>query len=178
MADLSSQTSHSNQPTTARELRKRLTGAWKLESYMYLSVPPSSNTPFHPMTKNVQGMILYTADGYMSAQMQIPGQTRFDIGEASEAEWAECARRYFGYSGPYYISEEENGKVVLKHEFRVSYRPDLAGDIQVRGWRFEDDGQLLILGGEEPTMIKVSCLLISSSLLLVINQMLKELPFL
>ena len=100
-------------------------------------------------------MILYTPDGYMSAQMQIPGQTRFRLGEAKEAEWAECARRYFGHSGPYHISEEQ-GKLNLKHEFRISYRPDLAGDIQLRGWRFEDDGQLLILGGEEPTQIKVS----------------------
>jgi hypothetical protein len=86
--------------------------------------------------------------------MQIPGQTKFEIGKAKEAEWAECARRYFGYSGSYHISEEA-GKVVLKHEFRISYRPDLAGDVQVRGWRFEEDGKLLILGGEEPTMIKV-----------------------
>jgi hypothetical protein len=146
-----------NQPTSAAELRVRLVGAWKLESYVYLAVPPSTTKPFHPMTRNVQGMILYTPDGYMSAQMQIPGQPKFEVGKAKEAEWAECARRYFGYSGPYNISEED-GKVVLKHEFRISYRPDLAGDIQVRGWRFEEDGKLLILGGEEPTMIKVGFL--------------------
>jgi hypothetical protein len=144
-----------HQPTSAVELRACLTGAWKLESYVYLAVPPSTSRPFHPMTRNVQGMILYTPDGYMSAQMQIPGQNKFSLGEAKEAEWAECARRYFGYSGPYHISEE-NEKVVLKHEFRISYRPDLTGDVQLRGWRFEDDGQLLILGGEEPTLIKVS----------------------
>ena len=146
--------SPSYQPTSAAELRSWLTGAWKLESYVYLAVPPSSTRPFYPMTRNVQGMILYTPDGYMSAQMQIPGQTRFTVGQAKEAEWAECARRYFGYSGPYHISEEM-GKITLKHEFRISYRPDLANDVQVRGWRFEEDGKLLILGGEEPTEIKV-----------------------
>jgi hypothetical protein len=151
---MSSQPSFS-QPTGAAELRACLIGAWKLESYVYLAVPPSTTKPFHPMTRNVQGMILYTPDGYMSAQMQIPGQTTFGVGRAKEAEWAECARRYFGYSGPYYITEEDD-RIVLKHEFRISYRPDLAGDVQVRGWRFEESGSLLVLGGEEPTMIKVS----------------------
>jgi len=142
------------QPSSPSSLRACLVGAWKLESYVYLAVSPSTTRPFYPMTKNVQGIIMYTPDGYMSAQMSIPGQGKFEVSKAKEAEWAECARRYFGYSGPYHISEE-NGKVVLKHEFRISYRPDLAGDIQVRGWKFEENGKLLVLGGEEPTMIKV-----------------------
>ncbi|KIW05538.1 uncharacterized protein PV09_03418 [Verruconis gallopava] len=148
-----SSSASTNHPTCADELRASLVGGWKLESYVYVALPPSTTGPFHPMTKKVQGILLYTPDGYMSAQMQIPGQPKFEVGKASEAQWAECARRYFGYSGPYHI-REENGTVTLRHEFRISYRPDLSGDVQIRSWRFEEGGNVLILGSEEPTMVR------------------------
>jgi len=140
--------------TTASSLRAALVGAWKLESYMSLAVAPSNARPVYPMTKSVQGMILYTPDGYMSAQMLIPGQPRFEISKAREAEWAECGKRYFAYSGPYYVSED-GGKVRLRHGMKISNRPDMVGEIQLRDWRFEDEGKLLILGNDEPTEVKV-----------------------
>ena len=144
-----------NPPNTASELRFRLIGAWQLESYMSVPVSPTSaSKPTYPMTKNVQGMILYTSDGYMSAQLNIPGQKAFNIDEASESQWAEAAKRYFGYCGPYYISEE-GGKVRLRHGFRIVNRPNLVKDIQIRAWRFEDEGKLLVLSSEEPEEVKV-----------------------
>jgi len=106
------------------------------------------------MTKNVQGMILYTADGYMSAQLSIPGQKHFRVEEASESQWAEAAKRHFGYCGPYYITEEE-GKVRLRHGFRLANRPNLVKEIQIRAWRFEDEGKSLVLSNEEPEEVKV-----------------------
>jgi hypothetical protein len=106
------------------------------------------------MTKNVQGMILYTSDGYMSAQLWIPGQPAFTTESGTESQWAEAGKRYFGYCGPYYISEEDN-KVRLRHGFRISNRPDLVKEIQIRAWRFEDEGTLLILSSEEPMEVKV-----------------------
>lgn len=122
---------------------------------MSLPVSPNSlSRPTYPMTKNVQGMILYTSDGYMSAQLWIPGQPAFTPDSASEAQWAETGKRYFAYGGPYYISEEE-GKVKLRHGFRIASRPDLVNEIQIRAWRFEDEGKLLILSSEEPTEVKV-----------------------
>lgn len=144
-----------NPPKTASELRFRILGAWQLESYMSIPISPTSpSKPSYPMTKNVQGMILYTPDGYMSAQLSIPGQKSFIVEEASEPQWAEAAKRYFGYSGPYYITEEED-EVRLRHGFRIANRPNLVKQIQLRTWRFEDEGKLLVLSSDEPEEVKV-----------------------
>ena len=156
MAKMSSQTSRFYQPTTAADLRVRLTGAWKLESYVYLAVAPSTTRPFYPMTRKVQGMILYTPDGYMSAQFLIPGQQTFKRGTGEEAQWAEAGKRFFAYSGPYYITNEGLGREeILRHTFQVCNLPGWIGDIQIRTCRFEENGEVLVLGSEEPTEIKV-----------------------
>jgi len=110
------------------------------------------------MTKQVTGIILYTPQGYMSAQLRIPGQKKFTPGKAGDAEWAEAGRRYFAYSGPYYITEEPSGKLTLKHGFQVCNLPGSVGDVEPRAWRFEEDGKLLVLGSDEPTEFQVSVL--------------------
>lgn len=99
---------------------------------------------------------MYTPDGYMSAQMLIPGQQSFKRGEGEEPQWAEAGKRFFAYCGPYYISDEGTGREeILRHTFQVCNLPGWIGDVQVRTHRFEEDGQVLVLGSEEPTEIKV-----------------------
>jgi len=141
-------------PTTASALRSHLVGAWSLQSYVSLAVPPFSGHPIHPMTKSVQGMIVYTPDGYMSAQMYIPGQVKFEVSTAKESDWAEAGRRYFAYSGPFFVMEED-GELKLRHNMRICSRPDMVGDVQLRDWRFEEDGKLLILSSEGSSTVKV-----------------------
>lgn len=142
-------------------LRQKLVGTWRLESYTAYPTPSSTiQRPTFPMTKNVTGFIMYTPDGYMSAQFLIPGQQAFQRGQGDEAQWAEAGKRFFAYSGPYYISSEGLGREeVLRHTFQVCNLPGWVGDIQIRTHRFEEDGQVLVLGSEEPSEIKV-CLLI------------------
>ncbi|KAJ9621537.1 hypothetical protein H2203_007024 [Taxawa tesnikishii (nom. ined.)] len=143
-------------PPPEPPLRQRLIGAWRLESYIAMPTPSSTiQRPTYPMTKNVTGLILYTPDGYMSAQMLIPGQEKFQRGKGEEAQWAEAGKRCFSYAGPYYISNEGSGREeVLRHTFQVCNLPGWIGDIQIRTWNFEEDGQVLVLGSEEPTEIK------------------------
>ena len=144
-------------PPPPEPLRQRLVGAWKLESYIAYPTPGSRiQRPTYPMTKNVTGFIMYTPDGYMSAQMLIPGQQSFKRGEGEEPQWAEAGKRFFAYSGPYYISNEGSGREeILRHTFQVCNLPGWIGDIQIRTHRFEEDGQVLVTGSEEPTEIKV-----------------------
>jgi len=97
---------------------------------------------------------MYTPDGYMSAQISIPGQQKFESGTASESDWAECGKRYFAYSGPFFVTEED-GKVKLRHNMRIGNRPSMVGDVQLRAWRFEEVGKLLILSSEEAKEVKV-----------------------
>ncbi|KAF2718495.1 hypothetical protein K431DRAFT_287647 [Polychaeton citri CBS 116435] len=137
-------------------LRQRIVGAWKLESYIaYPTAESAIQRPTYPMTKNVSGFIMYTPDGYMSAQMLIPGQQSFKRGEGEEAQWAEAGKRFFGYCGPYYISDEGSGREeVLRHTFQVCNLPGWIGDVQIRTHSLEEDGEVLVLGSEEPTEIK------------------------
>ncbi|QIW96325.1 hypothetical protein AMS68_001843 [Peltaster fructicola] len=143
-------------PTPEPSLRSKIIGAWKLESYVAHPTPESTiQRPTYPMTKNVTGFIMYTPDGYMSAQMLIPGQQSFKRGEGEEPQWAEAAKRCFSYCGPYYITDEGPGREeVLRHTFQVCNLPGWIGDVQVRTHRFEEDGQVLVLGSEEPSEIK------------------------
>ena len=138
-------------------LRQKLIGTWRLESYTAYPTPNSTiQRPTFPMTKNVTGFIMYTPDGYMSAQFLIPGQQSFRRGEGEEAQWAEAGKRFFAYSGPYYITNEGLGREeILRHTFQVCNLPGWISDIQVRTHRFEEDGTVLVLGSEEPTEIKV-----------------------
>jgi hypothetical protein len=151
----------STSPPPEPSLRERIIGAWKLESYIAYPTPESPiQRPTFPMTKNVTGFIMYTPDGYLSAQMLIPGQHSFKRGEGEEPQWAEAGKRFFAYCGPYYISNEGAGREeILRHTFQVCNLPGWIGDVQVRTHRFEEDGQVLVLGSEEPTEIKVRFLL-------------------
>lgn len=145
-------------PPPQLPLRQRLIGAWRLESYVALPTPSCKiQRPTYPMTKNVTGLIMYSPDGYMSAQMLTPGQQSFKRGEGEEAQWAEAGKRCFCYAGPYYISNEGYGRnEVLRHTFQVCNLPGWIGDIQIRTWQFEEDDNVLVLGSEEPAEIKVS----------------------
>ena len=99
---------------------------------------------------------MYTPDGYMSAQMLIPGQQTFKRGEGEDAQWTEAAKRFFAYSGPYYISNEGfTREETLRHTFQICNLPGWIGDIQIRTHRFEENGEVLVLGSEEPAEIKV-----------------------
>jgi hypothetical protein len=97
---------------------------------------------------------MYTPDGYLSAQISIPGQQKFEAVTANESDWAECGKRYFAYSGPFFVTEED-GKVKLRHNMRIGNRPAMVGDVQLRAWRFEEDGRLLVLSSEEAKEVKV-----------------------
>lgn len=63
----------------AQGLRERLIGAWKLVSYV--ERPVDGSAPFYPMGEEPQGIIMYTPDGYMSAQLMHPGRPRFASGD-------------------------------------------------------------------------------------------------
>lgn len=145
-------------PPPQRPLRQRLIGTWRLEAYVAYPTPTCRfQRPTFPMTKNVTGLIMYTPDGYMSAQMLIPGQMSFKRGEGEEPQWAEAGKRSFSYAGPYYISDEGIGRgEILRHTFQICNLPGWLGDIQVRTWKFEEDDNVLVLGSEEPTEIRVS----------------------
>jgi len=135
-------------------LRQQLLGAWELISYVVYSEKSASDV-FYPLGKDARGIIMYTADGYMSAQLQRPGQEDFATAKSpvdgSESELAESAKKYIGYTGPFYL--DETGPVpVLQHHFSVSSFPNWLGDTQKRVVRL--DGDQLVLSLDTPVELK------------------------
>lgn len=77
----------------ADALRDRLVGAWRLDEF---SVAAQDGTV--SLGEDVEGLIVYTPDGYMSAQLMEPGPSgEFMPGTLEED--AAAAAGYIAYSG-------------------------------------------------------------------------------
>lgn len=100
------------------------------------------------MGKDVQGIIMYTPDGYMSAQLRRPGQPSFEDDEfngGSPEEWEETDRNYLAYTGPFYI-DESGSEPLLQHHMTPCSFPNWQGNTQRRLVKItEEDGGHLSL---------------------------------
>ncbi len=126
-------------------LRDQLIGAWTLVSFVLKPVDGSAET--FPMGETPMGVIMYTPDGYMSAQLTRPGRRPFASGdwlEGTDEEYREAAT-YLAYSGPFHVDEE---KKTLTHSMFVSLFPNWTGQTQPRVVKIE--GDMLHLSTESP----------------------------
>jgi len=130
-----------------RGLREQLIGAWKLVSYA--AHPVDGSAPFFPLGESPSGIILYTPDGFMSAQLMSDGRAPFASGdwfEATSEEYRAEASTYIAYSGRFEVDEE---KKTLSHSMFVSLFPNWIGQTQPRLVAIE--GDQLHLATESPT---------------------------
>ena len=139
-----------------KSLRDRLIGAWELVDYSAFS-PDDPASKLYPMGKDAKGVIMYTSSGYMSAQLQIPGQPPFqsgDISGGSKDELAEAGKNYLAYTGPFYL-DETGDEPLLQHHMSNSSFPNWFGNTQRRVVSISDDGdgEYLTLGPEAPAMV-------------------------
>jgi hypothetical protein len=119
----------------AKSLRDQLIGAWKLVSYV--EKPLDGSAPFYPMGENPMGIIMYTPDGYMSAQLMRPDRKPFPSGDwfgGTTDEYREEATTYIAYSGPFHVDEEHK---TLTHSMFVSMFPNWTGQTQPRVVKIE-----------------------------------------
>jgi hypothetical protein len=75
------------------------------------------------MGEKAQGIIMYTPDGYMSAQLMTPRRRSFASGDwfkSTPSEFAEEASGYIAYSGPFHVDEARRA---LNHSMNVSLFP-------------------------------------------------------
>jgi hypothetical protein len=134
--------------TAADDLRANLIGAWTLESYESRSIDGSSVT--YPLGRDAQGIIMYTPDGYMSAQLMRSGRTPFrhdDADSAERDELAAAAGGYFSYAGPYTVVRDG----LIAHHVALSLIPNWIGTTLYRAARL--NGSRLELSPPEPTLI-------------------------
>ena len=130
----------------AKSLREELLGAWKLVSFEERPVDGSASE--YPMTEEPMGLLLYTADGYVSAQLMRPGRKPLESDEwfrGSDEEFREEASGYVAYSGEFHVDEATRS---LTHSMFVSLFPNWLGQTQPRAVRVEGDD--LYLGSVTP----------------------------
>jgi hypothetical protein len=130
----------------ATTLREQLIGAWKLVSYV--AKPTDGSPQLYPMGENPMGIILYTADGYMSAQLMSAERRSFASGDwyrGTDEEYKAEATTYLAYSGPFHVDEETR---TLTHSMFVSLFPNWVGQTQPRVVSIENG--ILCLGTKAP----------------------------
>jgi hypothetical protein len=111
-------------------LREQLVGAWKLVSFVERDVETGIEN--RPWGERPLGLILYTPDGYVSAQLQGPNRTPFATEHplrGTPEEYAGAGSSYIAYSGRYFVEEDTKS---LSHEMEVSLFPNWFGQRQMR----------------------------------------------
>jgi len=120
----------------AEGLRNRLIGAWRLAEF---SVIARDGSVTHPMGEDLEGLIIYSPDGYMSGQLMKLGRPAYasgDMDHGTTDELAAAAAGYLAYSGPFYVDEEA---ATLRHHMSVSLFPNWIGDTQERFVELDGD---------------------------------------
>lgn len=132
----------------ASPLREQLVGAWRLVSYEVR--PRDGSALVYPLGRDARGWLLYTPDGYMSAQLMAAGRPAFaegDLQRGTADEYAAAARGYIAYSGPFRVDDDGT----LTHEMDVSLFPNWIDNIQQRVAVL--DGDRLRLGPVAPVRL-------------------------
>jgi Lipocalin-like domain len=114
-------------------IREQLAGCWRLVGY---EVTAGEGTTDRPLGDNPLGTILYTPDGYMSAQLARPGPYAGDD---------EPDGYYIAYSGPYDVDEQAR---TVTHHVVVSVIPSWLGTAQVRQVLFREPGTLVLTAAD------------------------------
>jgi hypothetical protein len=130
----------------SKTLREQLVGAWRLVSYVEKDV--ETGVEDSPMGEKPEGIIMYTPDGYVSAQLCTSGRHNFADGDqyrGTPAEYVDAASSYMAYSGPFYLDE---AKHLLQHEMNISLFPNWKGQRQIRIFALDDN--VLHLGTDKP----------------------------
>jgi Lipocalin-like domain len=91
-------------------LREAILGAWELVSFVVRDVATGEDR--HPLGAAPRGLILYTADGHMSAQL-------------AESDMS----GYVAYGGRFSVNEETS---TLHHDVTISMMPELLAQPQFR----------------------------------------------
>jgi hypothetical protein len=118
-------------------LRDQLIGAWKLVSY--IEKPVDGSAPFYPFGETPQGIIMYTPDGFMSAQLCHPDRAPFASGDwfkGTPKEYEAEASSYIAYTGPFNVDEQQQ---TLTHSMFISLFPNWQGQTQPRVVKIEGD---------------------------------------
>jgi hypothetical protein len=119
-----------------------LVGAWSLESY---TDTIEAVEAVHPLGLNPRGLLIYTSNGFMSAQLMswVPPQLKAgDRNAAMRSESQEKEDSFIGYCGEYEFDEVT---ATVYHMPSVSFVPSLIGQRLIRQVKLDGDRLTLTL---------------------------------
>jgi hypothetical protein len=107
----------------------QLVGVWTLVSY---TDEQPDGEDIYPLGPQPRGFLIYTADGFVSAQLMKSGRSAFhssDWHRGTPEEYRESGSGYIAYCGNYEV-DEEKAKVI--HTPSVALMPNLINRLQCR----------------------------------------------
>jgi Lipocalin-like domain len=122
---------------------EQLVGTWQLQRWQ---CSYEDGTTTEPFGVGAEGLLLYSADGWMSACIMAPGRPPLSTPnprEAPEGERAAAFDGYFSYAGRWRIVD---GRV--QHEVTLALNPGMVGTLQLRDAELSGHG--LTLSATEP----------------------------
>ena len=123
---------------------RQLVGVWTLVAYTD-EYPGGEDT--HPFSPQPQGFLIYTTDGFVSAQLMKPGRSAFhssDWHHGTPEEYRESGSGFIAYCGRYEVDEE---KGTVTHIPSVALLPNLIQGRQVRSIDLHGDRLTLRAAG-------------------------------
>jgi hypothetical protein len=120
--------------------QESLVGVWKLVSYVHEQEGHEETFPFGLAP---EGFLIYTSDGYVSAQLMKPGRPQFESHEwqaGTPDEYQQAGSGYIAYCGVYEVDEEEK---TVTHVPSVALVPNLILQGQTRLITLSGDGLTL-----------------------------------
>jgi len=110
-------------------IRSVLVGVWALNSYTDI---PDGARAVQPFGSSPAGILIYTSDGFVSAQLMAPGRVSSDSvkwDNWSPEEYETFGHGYIGYCGRYEVDEEN---ATVTHLPSVAFLPNLVGHRHLR----------------------------------------------
>ena len=124
-----------------------LLGSWQLVRW---EIAYSDGRPATlPYGADAEGLIVYTADGFMSACISRSARARLSsdsVRSAPEAERLAAFESHFQYAGPYTLQRDASipGGLQVAHQVRHALNPNFVGSVQVRNVGFDGEGRLIL----------------------------------
>lgn len=124
-----------------------LIGVWKLRQYTDIMEGLPAQ---HPFGLNPEGLLIYTADGFVSALLMAPGRpnlTGDGLRDGTPEQYAASGRGFIGYSGIYEVDEI---LAVVTHRPHVAFAPNMLGSRQKRLVELNEDVLILTTDHAQP----------------------------
>jgi hypothetical protein len=129
---------------TTEAMASQLVGVWRLMSYTDEQEGNEDSFPFGP---EPEGFLIYTPDGFVSAQLMKPGRSPFqshDWHGGTPDEYRQAGSGYIAYCGVYQVDEKNE---TVTHTPSVALLPNLILKGQLRSITLTGDRLVLCAAG-------------------------------